>query len=61
MVPLTAKHESSMLQDLRAGKRTEIDAFNGAIVKLGQHYRLEAPTNVIVSQIIKFLEVDKGA
>ena len=30
LVPSTARHESSTLQDLRAGKRTEIDALNGA-------------------------------
>jgi 2-dehydropantoate 2-reductase len=56
LVPSTARHESSMLQDLRAGKRTEIDAFNGAIVKLGQQYQIAIPTNVVMYNLIKFLE-----
>ena len=64
-VPLTALHESSTFQDLRAGKRTEIDAFNGAIVKLGQQAGLATPANLIVYNLIKFLEVqpkeDKSA
>jgi 2-dehydropantoate 2-reductase len=56
LIPLTARHESSTFQDLRAGKRTEIDAFNGAVVKLGQQYGLTAPANAIVYNIITFLE-----
>src|SRR4029450_7647204 len=34
--PPTADHEPSTLQDLRAGRRTEIDALNGAVVRLGE-------------------------
>ena len=59
LVPSTARHESSTLQDLRAGKRTEIDAFNGAIVTLGQHYQVVVPTNAIVLNMIKFLEKER--
>jgi 2-dehydropantoate 2-reductase len=34
LVPPTAKHFPSMYYDVKAGKRTEIDALNGAIVRL---------------------------
>ena len=36
---------SSMLQDVRAGKRIEIDALNGSVVRLGQQFRIPTPYN----------------
>ncbi|MDD4890442.1 MAG: ketopantoate reductase family protein [Phycisphaerae bacterium] len=56
MVPPTAAHTPSMLQDLRAGKRTEIDALNGAIVALAEQAGLDAPINRVVTAMVKFLE-----
>ncbi|MHC4694436.1 MAG: ketopantoate reductase family protein [Planctomycetota bacterium] len=34
LIPDTAKHKSSTLQDILAKKKTEIDALNGAVIKL---------------------------
>jgi 2-dehydropantoate 2-reductase len=45
LVPPTAAHESSMLQDLRAGRRTEIDTLTGAIVRLAEAHGVPAPTH----------------
>ena len=56
LVPSTARHNSSTLQDLRAGKRTEIDALNGAVVALGQTHRVPVPANEIFYQLLKQLE-----
>ena len=56
LIPRTAGHYASTLQDLRAGKRTEIDALNGAIVRLGAKYGLAVPANELVYRLIKFLE-----
>jgi 2-dehydropantoate 2-reductase len=56
LIPLTARHYSSTLQDLQAGKRTEIDALNGAIIKLGQAHRVSVPTNEVLYSMIKYLE-----
>jgi 2-dehydropantoate 2-reductase len=56
LVPDTAEHESSMLQDLTAGKRTEIDALNGAVIRLAQEHALAVPYNQTVHSLIKFLE-----
>ena len=56
LVPRTAEHYSSTLQDLRAGKRTEMDALNGAIVALGQRHGIAAPVNAAIYGMVKFLE-----
>lgn len=56
MLPPTAKHESSMLQDIRAGKRTEIDALNGAIAWLGSTHGVKVPVNQAIAGMIRFME-----
>jgi 2-dehydropantoate 2-reductase len=56
LIPRTAEHLASTLQDLQAGKRTEIDALNGAIVKLGKKHGVPVPANEIVYHMIKFME-----
>lgn len=56
LIPRTAEHHASTLQDLQAGKRTEIDALNGAIVALGKKYGVAVPANEIVYHMIKFME-----
>jgi 2-dehydropantoate 2-reductase len=56
LIPRTAEHHASTLQDLQAGKRTEIDALNGAIVALGEKYGTAVPANEIVYHMIKFME-----
>ncbi len=56
LVPDTAAHESSMLQDITAGKRTEIDALNGAVIRLAGERNVETPYNHAVYRLIKFLE-----
>jgi 2-dehydropantoate 2-reductase len=57
LVPDTAQHKSSMLQDLTTGKRTEIDALNGEVLKLARKYRVSAPYNQAVYELVKFMEV----
>jgi 2-dehydropantoate 2-reductase len=56
LVPDTAGHKSSMLQDIAAGKRTEIDALNGAVIHLARQHALPVPYNLAVYNLIKFLE-----
>lgn len=55
-LPPTTSHEPSMLQDIRAGKKTEIDALNGAVMQLGQKHNLPVPYNIAIYRIIKFME-----
>jgi 2-dehydropantoate 2-reductase len=50
------QHHSSMWQDLKAGKRTEIDAMNGAIVELGRPRGIAMPVNETITNIVKVRE-----
>jgi len=47
---------SSTLQDLDAGKPTEIDELNGAIVALARAHGRAAPANATVAEIVRSLE-----
>lgn len=50
--PRSTGHRSSMVQDLEAGRRTEIDFLNGAIVKIGKESGLEAPFHRSIVSLI---------
>ncbi len=56
LVPDTASHRSSMLQDITAGRRTEIDALNGAVLSLAAGHGVAAPYNRAVYDLVKFVE-----
>ncbi|MEN2985735.1 MAG: ketopantoate reductase family protein [Thermodesulfovibrionaceae bacterium] len=56
LVPPTAKHFPSMYYDIRQGKRTEIDALNGAIVKLAKEIGIQTPVNELITNLIKAKE-----
>ncbi|MDY6934893.1 MAG: 2-dehydropantoate 2-reductase [Spirochaetota bacterium] len=56
LLPPTARHEASMLQDIREKKRTEIDALNGAVVRLGSQYGIDVRNNMFVYNMIRFIE-----
>jgi 2-dehydropantoate 2-reductase len=56
LVPPTAKHFPSMYYDVKAGKRLEIDALNGAIVRLAKGKEIPVPVNEIITDIIKAKE-----
>jgi len=56
MVPSTAMHHSSMLQNIMRGRMTEIDALNGAVVNLGRQYGVATPLNEFITRMIKARE-----
>lgn len=56
MIPPTAKHHASMLQDIQRGRRTEIDALNGAVAILGREYGVPTPVNEVVAQLVRAKE-----
>jgi 2-dehydropantoate 2-reductase len=51
-----SRNLSSMYQDLRNGKRTEIDYMNGAVVELGRRHGVACPINESLVSIVKALE-----
>jgi 2-dehydropantoate 2-reductase len=50
----TAKNESSTLQDVRAGRRTEIDALNGYVVEKAEE--VPTPTNRALANLVRAAE-----
>jgi 2-dehydropantoate 2-reductase len=52
----TYLNRSSMLQDLEAGRRTEIDALNGMLLRLAEPLELQLPCNQTVFDLIKACE-----
>jgi len=56
LVPDTAKHKSSTLQDIAAGKKTEIDSLTGEVLALAEKHHIDVAYNRAVYAIIKFVE-----
>lgn len=56
----TAENRSSMLQDLEKGRRTEIDAINGAITRLGVRHGIACPVNRLLTLLVKAAEEGGG-
>ncbi len=52
----TAENVSSMLQDVRNRRRTEIDCINGAIIEAGARVGVETPFNRCLYSLVKALE-----
>jgi 2-dehydropantoate 2-reductase len=50
---LPASAHGSMLQDLRAGRRLELEALNGSVVRLGQEVGVPTPLNFAVYAALK--------
>ena len=55
LIPPTRDHYPSMLGDIKKGK-TEIDALNGAVVRLGQDKDIPTPFNEVITQLVKAKE-----
>lgn len=55
-IPPTAAHHSSMLQDIRSGRHTEIDALNGAVVGLAHQSGSPVPVNEVIVAMVKAKE-----
>jgi len=53
MLRIDAKARSSMADDLALGRRTEIDALSGEVVRLAREHGLSAPRN---SRMVSLLE-----
>jgi len=49
----TAENRCSMLQDLEAGRPTEIDYLNGAIVRIAEERGVQVPANRAVTALVR--------
>ncbi len=57
---LSPQGKTSMLQDIEAGRRTEVETFAGKVVELGEVCGVPVPVNRTVLQIIRVLESRSG-
>jgi 2-dehydropantoate 2-reductase len=56
----TADNFSSMLQDVRAGKQTEVDYINGYLVRKAEDHGIETPQNAGLVEFVKQASRNKG-
>lgn len=63
MIDETVKHlhtmipegKTSMLQDVEAGRKTEVDMFAGTIIKLGEEFNIPTPYNKIIKEMLEII------
>jgi len=53
---LAPEGKTSMLQDIESGRKTEVEIFGGAVVRLGQEVGVPTPVNKALLQIIQVIE-----
>jgi len=56
LIPATANHRASMLQDLENGKPTEVEALVGYVSKAGRRVRVTTTTCDILASMVRFKE-----
>ena len=56
MKGLSPQGKTSMLQDIEAGRKTEMDMLGGKVIELGQKYGIPTPVNSALMTIIKVIE-----
>ena len=53
---LSPEGKTSMLQDMEAGRKTEVEVFGGKVVQLARQYNVPVPVNQALLRIIQVLE-----
>ena len=53
---LSADGKTSMLQDIEAGRKTEVEMFSGVLRKMGRKYGVPTPVNDTLFRMIRTLE-----
>jgi 2-dehydropantoate 2-reductase len=48
--------KTSMLQDMEAGRQTEVNIFSGTVIELSKRYKVQTPVNKMLYDIIKASE-----
>ena len=52
---MTPEGKTSMLQDVEAGRKTEVDMFAGTIIKMGEELNIPTPYNKIIKEIVEII------
>lgn len=52
---MTPDGKTSMLQDVEAGRKTEVDMFAGTIIKMGLEHNIPTPYNKIIKEILEII------
>ena len=55
---LSPQGKTSMLQDMEAKRKTEVEVFGGKVIELGKAHHIPTPVNQTIFQIIRILEQD---
>lgn len=53
---LSPEGKPSMLQDVEAGRKTEVEIFSGTVIELGQKYGVPTPVNDMLFRLLKAIE-----
>lgn len=53
---MCAEGKTSMLQDIEAGRKTEVEMFAGTVIELGEKYNIPTPYNKVLKEMIEILE-----
>jgi 2-dehydropantoate 2-reductase len=57
---LSSEGKTSMLQDVEAGRKTEVEIFAGTVISLGEEYGVATPVNETMYNLIKAIERMNG-
>jgi 2-dehydropantoate 2-reductase len=58
---LSPDGKTSMLQDVEAKRKTEVEMFAGKVIELGKKYGIQTPVNQTLYRLIKVIEGDRIA
>ena len=58
---MPAEMKPSMLHDLEAGRRLEVDWLNGEVVRLGRELGIETPANAAVIEALEAVKLGREA
>lgn len=56
---LGSEGKTSMLQDIEAGRKSEVELFAGTVIELGRKYQVPTPVNETLYTIIRALETSQ--
>lgn len=53
---MSSDGKTSMLQDIEAGRKTEVEMFAGTVIELGEKYNIPTPYNKVLKEMIEVIE-----